>query len=76
MTTAKKNRRNPTKIGFLENWNAEKNVFFNKGPLARSQTLVRNCIAIYSHALFLSRQRKNKGMGAEKRGILLFRFST
>jgi hypothetical protein len=25
---------------------------------------------------FLSRQRKNKGMGAEKRGILLFRFLT
>jgi hypothetical protein len=25
---------------------------------------------------FLSRQRKNKGMGAEKSGILLFRFLT
>jgi hypothetical protein len=25
---------------------------------------------------FLSRQRKNKGVGAEKRGILLFRFLT
>jgi hypothetical protein len=27
-------------------------------------------------ATFLSRQRKNKGMGAEKRGILHFRFLT
>ena len=31
---------------------------------------------LYKFSSFLSRQRKNKGVGAEKRGILLFRFLT
>jgi|688.fasta_scaffold567074_1 hypothetical protein len=47
MATAKKIRRNPTNIGFFENWNAKKNAFFHKGSLARSQPLGRYCIVIY-----------------------------
>jgi hypothetical protein len=41
--------------------------------ILKGSDLLTNLTGIPS-LCFLSRQRKNKGMGVEKRGILLFRF--